>query len=68
VENVPTYRESFERQADLLQIVAALGPSSRFACRVNRRNQQGDQDADDPDDYQKLNERESVSIASTFSW
>ena len=45
------------RQADLLQVVAALHPPRRFPCRLHRRQQQRDQDADDRDDDQQLDQR-----------
>ena len=44
------------RQADLLEIVLALQPSRRLARRLHGRQQQGDENADDGDDHQKLNE------------
>ena len=48
-----------DRQADLLQVVGALGPPRRFACGLHRRQEQGDQDCDDRDHHQQLDERES---------
>ena len=48
-------------QADLLQIVDALGPPSGFACRLNGREQQRNQDRDDGDDYQKLDQGKTAS-------
>ena len=50
-------------QADLLQIVDALGPPCGFARRLNGRQQEGDQDRDDGDDDQKLDQRKTASSA-----
>jgi hypothetical protein len=47
-------------QGKLLEIVAALQPSCGLACRLNRRQQQGDQDADDRNHDQKLNKCETM--------
>src|SRR5262249_20535291 len=47
-------------EADLLQVVHALGPPGRFPGRLHRREQQGDEDGDDGDDDQQLNEGEAV--------
>ena len=43
-----------QRQADLLQVVAALRPSGRLAGRLHGREQQRDQDADDRNDDQEF--------------
>jgi hypothetical protein len=51
------------RQTQLLQIVRALHPSRRFAGRLHGRKQQGNQNADDRDDDQKLDERKGTAIA-----
>ncbi len=42
-----------KRQADLLEIVTALHPSSRFARRLHSGQQQADQDANDGHDHQQ---------------
>ena len=47
------------RQADLLEIVLALQDPRRLARRLHRRQQQGDQDANDRDHDQKLHQREA---------
>ena len=47
-------------QAKLFEIVLALGPPRRLA-RLNRRQQQRDQNADDRDDHQQLNQGEAAS-------
>jgi hypothetical protein len=41
-------------QADLLQVVGALGPAGGLPRGLHRRQQQRDQDADDGDDHQQL--------------
>jgi hypothetical protein len=46
-------------QHDLPQVVRALAPSSRFAGSLNRRKQQGHENADDRDYDQQLDEREA---------
>src|SRR5207244_10622833 len=43
---------------DLFKVVDALGAPSRFACRLDGRQQKGDEDADDRDDHEQLDERE----------
>ena len=62
--------EVVNRQADVLEIVAALGAAGRLARRLNRRQQQGHQDADDRDHDQEFDQREirsGKSIASSCS-
>jgi hypothetical protein len=49
------------RNAKLPQIVAALRPASRFTRRLNGGEQQTHQDADDSDDHEQLDERETTS-------
>jgi hypothetical protein len=41
-----------ERERNLLDLVGALGALCRGARRLDRREQQGDQDADDGNHYQ----------------
>ena len=43
-------------QAKLLQIVSTLGPAGRLAGRLHRRQEQGDQNADDRDHDQQFDE------------
>ena len=43
----------------LLQVVVALGPPRRFAGRLDRGQQQRDQDADDGDHDQQFNQRKA---------
>ena len=50
-----------DRQADLLEVVLALGASGRFARRLHGRQQQSDQHADDGDDHQQFDERKATS-------
>ena len=50
-----------QRQAELVEVVGALGPVGRLAHLLNRGEQQRDQHRDDGDDHQQLNERESLS-------
>jgi hypothetical protein len=47
--------KSMEGQAHLMQIVLAFEPVGRFANLLHGRQQQTNQDADDGNDYQKLN-------------
>ena len=47
-------------QGQLLQIVGALHPPGRLSCRLHGGQQQRDEHADDCDDHQHLNEREST--------
>ena len=49
-------------QAELPKIVRALRPPGRFAGRLNGRQQQRDQDADDRDHHQQLDERKAASL------
>ena len=49
------------RQADLFQIVLALRDPGRFPRRLNGRQQQRDQNADDGDDDQQLDKGERAA-------
>src|SRR5262249_44729402 len=49
-----------EGEADLLEVVHALGTPGRFPGRLDRREQKCDEDGDDGDDDQKLDEREAA--------
>ena len=51
-------------QADLLQVVDALGPPRRLACGLDGGQEQGDQDADDRDDHQELDQREGRAASA----
>ena len=53
-----------DRQGELLQVVLALNLASRLACRLNGRQQQGNENADDGDDHQQFNESETPSAAA----
>ena len=55
------------RQADLLEVVRALGPTGRLAGRLDGGQEQGDQDGDDGDHHQQLDQRESCSSNSHMS-
>ena len=52
-------------QANLLEIVGALAPSGRFACRLHRRQQQRDQDPNDRNDHQELDQGKTSSLRHT---
>lgn len=51
-------------QADLLQVVCALGTPSGLARGLDCRQEQGDQDANDGNDHQKLHQGEAPSGAN----
>jgi hypothetical protein len=53
-----------QRQADLLQVVLALGTRRGLADLLDRGEQQADEDGDDRDDHQQLDERERGPAAS----
>ena len=53
--------EIVQRQTDLFQVVAALSSTSRFAGLLNRGQQQTDQHANNGDDDQQFDQRESAS-------
>ena len=48
-------------QRKLLHVVGALRHSRRFPRRLHRRQQQGDQNADDRNDHQELDKRKAAS-------
>ena len=48
-------------QAELLEVVLALGSPGGLAGLLNGGEQEGDQDRDDGDDDQELNEREGMT-------
>jgi len=45
-------------QANLLEVVLALGAGSGFAHFLHRRNQEGDEDGDDGDHHQQFDQGE----------
>ena len=49
-----------ESVADLLQVVDALSSTGRLSGGLDRRQEQRDENADDRDDYEELDEREST--------
>jgi hypothetical protein len=49
-------------QADLFQVVGALGTTGRLARRLHGREQQGDQYGDDGDHHQQLDQREATMV------
>jgi hypothetical protein len=53
-----------DRQANLLEVVDALHPSGCLARRLDGGQEQGDQNADDGDDDQQLDERETASLTA----
>jgi hypothetical protein len=52
-----------ERVPDLFQVVRALDATRGLASGLHCREQQGDEDGDDRDDYEELDEREAASLA-----
>jgi hypothetical protein len=46
------------READLLEVILALRAARGFAGRLDRGEQQRDQNANDGDDHEQLNQRE----------
>ena len=52
------------RQAELLEVVDALGAAGRLAGRLDGRQQQRDQDGDDGDDDEQLDQGETPSASS----
>ena len=49
-----------QRQANLLEIVAALGSAGRLASRLNRRKKKCDQNANDRDHHQQFDKSETL--------
>src|SRR5579872_7444105 len=54
-----------ERNADLVQVIAALCAAGRFARLLHGGKEERDQDGDDGDDDQKLNERKAPDAANS---
>src|SRR5205814_414608 len=52
-------------QADLLQVVLALGPHGGVADLLDGRQEQADQDGDDRDDDEQLDQREATPVTET---
>jgi hypothetical protein len=50
-----------ERQADVPEIVETLRAATRFPRRLNRRQQDGDEHADDGNDNQQLYQSEAAA-------
>jgi hypothetical protein len=51
-----------ERQADLLEVIAALHASRRFASRLHGREQQSDQNTNDGDNNQQFDESKAARL------
>ena len=49
-------------QANLAHVVRACRPPPRLAGRIDGRQQQADQDADDRDHHQQLDERKTLHV------
>jgi len=47
-------------QGDLLQVIGALQPSGRLACRLHGRQKQCYQDANDRNDHEQLDQGKTV--------
>src|SRR5262249_43958207 len=47
-----------QRQADLFEVVGALGPAGGLASLLDGRHEQPDEDGNDGDDHQQLDQRE----------
>ena len=54
-------------QAQLLEIVGALCPAGGLACRLDRGQQQRDEDADDGDHHQEFHKCET-EISDSCAW
>jgi hypothetical protein len=57
-----------QRQADLLEVVAALSAAGRLAGLLDGRQQQGDQDRDDRDDHEQFDERKRGPSVHARHW
>jgi hypothetical protein len=49
-----------QSDTELLEIINALSAAGRFACCLNCRQQQSDEDADDRNHNQQLDKRKTV--------
>jgi hypothetical protein len=54
-----------EPQGELFQIVAALGTACRLAGRLDGRQKQRDQDANDGDHDQEFDQRKTAALPGT---
>jgi hypothetical protein len=52
------------RQTDLLEVVRALGPPSRFPRGLNGRQQQANEDGDDADHHKQLDQGKTAVSSS----
>jgi hypothetical protein len=59
--------EIVDGQADLLTVVGALDAAGRLPDLLDRRQQQGDQDADDGNDNQQFDKRKTTSQSQQLS-
>ena len=57
-----------DRQCDLLEVVAALSASRRFAGLLHGRQEQGDQDRDDGDHNEEFDEGEGSLAEGLSGW
>ena len=57
-----------ERDADLLEIIGALGAPGGFSGGLNGREEQSDQHGDDRDHNQKLDQGESMDWIEAACW
>ena len=65
-EVVPEVVIVVQREAQLLQIVGALGLPRGLARRLHRRQQQRNEDSDDRDDDQKLDQRKCARTLASL--
>jgi hypothetical protein len=56
------------RQRDLAHIAGALGSGGLPPGFIERRQQNGNEQRDDPDDHQQLNQGERSRIAMWMHW
>ena len=64
---VPVVEVLLDPQADLVQMTLTVHPPCRLPSRLNGREQEGDQSADDGDDHQELDQRETEMPTHTES-
>jgi hypothetical protein len=51
-----------QRQADLLEVIAALGPARRLADLLHSRQKHRYEHGNDGNDHQQFNEREAAAM------
>ena len=51
-------------QRKLLQVLSTMQSPCSLACRLDRRDQQGNQQTDESDDHQQLDQRESPLVGA----